>query len=362
MARRVLRESKKNLDLAVIKCLTKAPLNPSELHEICAVTQADLMRDHGCDLYMAEQVMLHTKKELFRLRAQNLFTRFESPEFDGGYPKKPYTRTYPLKENHHMEDRSHGSSGRMLDYGHSKSDSEEGRMMKQALRDIAVDAYRMHQMLEDGDDLPQWCQYKAAQAQQMIGSVRNYLEYKLERMGGDLVGEKEMFDPSEMAQDFGQESADMAMDTWSSEYENEGYAEDDIDLEDPQNAATWAAGYQAGGGEMPDEEYDNEPYEDFEELEDSESDEDYDLDDEDLEYDDEDLEYDEDEDLEYDEDESSEPDTDENLDDEDLEYDEDEDLEEEDSSEETQDSPSGEESEDEEPEDGYDGADVEAKK
>lgn len=232
--KRLLREGKAEIELAVTKCLTGAKLTPSELNEVCAVGESDLMRDYGCDLYMAETVKLHAKREMLRLRAQNQFTRMEGLWNEDGYPSKPFTRTdyikesrRRLREDHHEEDRSHHGDGRMMDYGHNKSDAEEGRMMKQVLRDIAVDAYRLHQMLEDGDDLPQWCQYKTAQAQQMVGSVRDYLEYKLERAGEDPVGEEEMFDPEEMEDDFGEESTEMAMD--AQDYE------DDYDVEEPED-------------------------------------------------------------------------------------------------------------------------------
>ena len=232
--KRLLREGKAEIELAVTKCLTGAKLTPSELNEVCAVGESDLMRDYGCDLYMAETVKLHAKREMLRLRAQNQFTRMEGLWNEDGYPNKPFTRTdyikesrRRLREDHHEEDRSHHGDGRMMDYGHNKSDAEEGRMMKQVLRDIAVDAYRLHQMLEDGDDLPQWCQYKTAQAQQMVGSVRDYLEYKLERAGEDPVGEEEMFDPEEMEDDFGEESTEMAMD--AQDYE------DDYDVEEPED-------------------------------------------------------------------------------------------------------------------------------
>lgn len=233
--KRRLFEGKAEIELAVTKCLTGAKLTPSEVNEVCALGESDLMRDYGCDLYMAETVKLHSKKELFRLRAQNQYTRMDGLMNDTGYPAKPYSRTDYIKESrrrltedHHEEDRSHSDPGRMLDYGHSKSDSEEGRMMKQVLRDIAVDAYRLHQMIEDGDDLPQWCQYKTAQAQQMVGSVRNYLEYKLERMGDDEVGEEEMFDPEEMEEDFGEDSVEMMMDDESHE-DDYDYEDDDMD-------------------------------------------------------------------------------------------------------------------------------------
>lgn len=134
-----------------------------------------------------------------------------------------------MKENLHDEHDS--QNGRMLDYGKMKSDSDEGRMLKQYLRDIAVDAYRLHQMLEDGDDLPQWCQYKAVQAQGMIQSVRDYLEYKLERGGEDKVGEEEMFDAEEMEEDFGDESTETAVDSWS-DSEHEEDETEDLDFDD----------------------------------------------------------------------------------------------------------------------------------
>lgn len=178
---RILSEAKKDLELAVVKSLCGAPLRRVELNELQAITQSDLMRDHGCDLYMAEKVKQHAKGEQYRMRAQNLQTPAE--ELADLYPEKPYTRTSPLNE----------SSGRMLDYGHTVSDSREGRMAKGALRNIAVDAYRLHQLLEDEDDIPQWCEYKVAQSQLMMNSVREYLEYKLERHAEDIPGEVEIF-------------------------------------------------------------------------------------------------------------------------------------------------------------------------
>lgn len=313
MTRRLLREGKADIELAVTKCLTGAKLSPEELNEVCELGESDLMRDYGCDLYMAETVKLHAKREMLRLRAQNKYTPIEGLWNKTGYPDKPYTRTEYIKESkrrlaedihgddHADHDHSHSSSGgRMLDYGHTKSDSDEGRMMKQTLRDIAVDAYRLHQLLEDGDDLPQWCQYKTAQAQQMIGSVRNYLEYKLERGGEDLVGEEEMFDPEEMEEDFGGESAEMAMDAWDDDdSETEDYGPEEIDLDDPRDASAFAVGYQAGSEEDSDDmsvdDYDTEVSDD--DIDDEDYDEDYD--------EDEDDDYDDDESGMYDDDDES---------------------------------------------------------
>lgn len=250
MRKKILSESKADAQLAIVKCLTGGKLTPAEVNEVCALTQAELMKDYGCDLYMAETVKLYSKRELFRLRSQNQFTKLDGLWNGTGYPTKPYTRTANIKESRRslLEDhKADGSEqrlgGRMLDYGQAKSDSDEGRMMKQALRDLAVDAYRLHQMIDDGDDLPQWCQYKAAQAQQMMGTVRNYLEYKLERMGEDKVGEKEMFDPEELESDFGKETVDdlAVQPDFAEEYQEH---EPEIDEDEYEYDSEDAIGYE----------------------------------------------------------------------------------------------------------------------
>ena len=194
---------KPSVKLAIMKCLTDGRLTPAELTEISKLKQSDLLRRHGCDLFMAEKVMLFIKQENYRLRAQHQFTKL--PDYKGGYPAKPYSRTSPLQEGmlhealFNMEELLHAGreemddepasqsagdeveqQGRMMDYGKSKSDSGEGRMMKQFLKTIAVDAYEFQKMLDDQDDLPEWCHYKIAQAQEMIQSIHNYLKYEIE--------------------------------------------------------------------------------------------------------------------------------------------------------------------------------------
>jgi hypothetical protein len=198
MRRRLLSEAKKDLDLAVVKCLTGGRLTPQELYEVTAITQADLIRAHGCDLYMAEKVKQHAKQEQYRLRAQNQFTKIDGMQ-NTGYPKKPYTRTDPIAESVLKEDHGHFESsggGRMLDYGRQKSDSDEGFMMKSFLMNIAKNAKELHDMLQKEDDLPEWCHYKVAQAQGMIQSVRNYIEYDLKHEDhghhSDMSGMKQM--------------------------------------------------------------------------------------------------------------------------------------------------------------------------
>tara|TARA_Y100000034_G_C6904963_1_gene419633 strand:+ start:2761 stop:3225 length:465 start_codon:yes stop_codon:yes gene_type:complete len=142
---RPLLESKRDLELAVTKALCQADLRPSELNELLAINQSDLMRDYGCDLYMAEQVINHAKYEQFRLRAQDQYT----PSDDTGalWPEKPYTRTSPINE------------------------SPAGTLKK-----IMTDARRTRARVLGEKDLPPWCEHKINQSQAMLRSVSRYLE------------------------------------------------------------------------------------------------------------------------------------------------------------------------------------------
>jgi len=145
-SRRLLSEAKKDLELAVVKALCQAPLRPVELNELLAINTADLMRDHGCDLFMAEQVATHIKSEQYRLRAQNLYTPDE--ETAGLYPEGPYTRTSPINE------------------------SPDG-----SLRKIMADARKMRYRVSESVSLPAWCEYKIKQSQAMLRSVSKYMDH-----------------------------------------------------------------------------------------------------------------------------------------------------------------------------------------
>ena len=75
--------------------------------------------------------------------------------------------------------------GRMLDYGHTKSDSHEGRMTKAKLYRMGKMAQSFHDRLEDGDDLPEWVQDKVTTAEDRLRSAYEYIDYKLHRMKSD---------------------------------------------------------------------------------------------------------------------------------------------------------------------------------
>ena len=73
-------------------------------------------------------------------------------------------------------------SGRMFDYGHTKSDSHEGRMTKAKLYRLGRMAQSFHDRLDDGDDLPEWVQDKVTTAEDRLRAAYEYIEYKIHRM------------------------------------------------------------------------------------------------------------------------------------------------------------------------------------
>lgn len=199
--KRVLKESTATLEVAISKCLSQGRLLPSELLELETLSMTDLMIDHGLDSLMAEIVKTHMLSERLRQGAQSQFT-WKSASRDNA---EVFTRTdlvpeniskrsnNPIVENFldtlgditDFEDHSDRLSddGRMLDYGDQKSDSKEGRMIRQQLYNMGQYANKLHDMLNDDDDLPQWCHYKIAVASNSLGKVKHYLEYKLTRKG-----------------------------------------------------------------------------------------------------------------------------------------------------------------------------------
>ena len=65
--------------------------------------------------------------------------------------------------------------GRNLDYGHMY----EGQMVRTELDNIERNAKQLHDMLHDGDDLPEWVNKKIFNANMNMSSVYDYLSYKI---------------------------------------------------------------------------------------------------------------------------------------------------------------------------------------
>lgn len=74
------------------------------------------------------------------------------------------------------------TDGRMFDYGHTKSDSHEGRMTRAKLYRMGKMAQSFHDRLEDGDDLPQWVNDKVTTAEDRLRSAFEYIDYKIHRL------------------------------------------------------------------------------------------------------------------------------------------------------------------------------------
>ena len=68
--------------------------------------------------------------------------------------------------------------GRNFDYGHQKSDANEGKMMKKSLVVMAKDLVELHRYLEDQDDLPTWCHSYISVARDRLSVVTDYLTTK----------------------------------------------------------------------------------------------------------------------------------------------------------------------------------------
>ena len=70
----------------------------------------------------------------------------------------------------------------------------EGEMAKDQLLTMADAATELHDMLEDTENLPEWCQNKISKATDYIDTVRDYMLAKKSKAGGDDLDdvEKEM--------------------------------------------------------------------------------------------------------------------------------------------------------------------------
>ena len=63
---------------------------------------------------------------------------------------------------------------------------EESGMIKSNLYSIASKAQSLHDMVEDGDDLPEWVQEKIAVCDEYMDVIQDYLKYEYKTTGGHL--------------------------------------------------------------------------------------------------------------------------------------------------------------------------------
>ena len=156
-------------DLAVVKALSRAALTLEEVEELLDAEKKYYIVDQGLDHVQAAAVKSWAKSEGLRLRAHSTTNE----------PKS-------------LEDMSEGLAsmgkilteedlGRLLDYGNVKSDSDEGKMAKQDLYKMSEYSAKLHDMLDDNDDLPEWCLKYIYLSSAALSKVYHYLDYKIFR-------------------------------------------------------------------------------------------------------------------------------------------------------------------------------------
>tara|TARA_Y100000034_G_scaffold125927_1_gene176394 strand:- start:1815 stop:2222 length:408 start_codon:yes stop_codon:yes gene_type:complete len=94
--KRVLKESKATLEVAIAKSLSQGRLLPSELDELEGLTAHELMHEHNLDYLMAERVKVHalTERQRITYQAQQTWEPDSRESFGS------FTRTHPIPESH----------------------------------------------------------------------------------------------------------------------------------------------------------------------------------------------------------------------------------------------------------------------
>ena len=157
-------------DLAIVKALSKAVLTLEEIEQLLDADRKYFTVEQGLDHVQAAAVKSWAKSEALRCRAQ-LMGQAKSLE-DMGLEEGLGKLGKILSEE---------DLGRLLDYGEIKSDSDEGRMAKQDLYKMTEYSAKLHEMLDDNDDLPEWCLKYIYLSSAALSKVYHYLDYKIFR-------------------------------------------------------------------------------------------------------------------------------------------------------------------------------------
>ena len=159
-------------DLAVIKALSRAALTLEEVEQLLDAEKKYYIVDQGLDYVQAAAVKSWAKEEGLRLRAHATTNVTKSLE-DIEEMKEGLESLGKILTEEDL--------GRLLDYGSMKSDSKEGKMAKQDLYKMAEYSAKLHDMLEDNDDLPEWCLKYIYLSSAALSKVYHYLDYKIFR-------------------------------------------------------------------------------------------------------------------------------------------------------------------------------------
>ena len=88
-------------------------------------------------------------------------------------PKGVITKVQGAKPDHDGDGMGPDDGGRKLGHG------GKSRMTRQHLYKIAEYGVELWNMLDDEDEIPEWCQSKIAVMADSIGKVKHHLEYKI---------------------------------------------------------------------------------------------------------------------------------------------------------------------------------------
>ena len=95
---------------------------------------------------------------------------------------------------------------------------QEGDMAKSDLRSIIANAQKMHDMIDDADNLPEWCQNKITLAEDYISTVANYMAAEVNEEVEQLEEKNVPTSPEKWAQAKAQAKA--KFDVYPSAYAN----------------------------------------------------------------------------------------------------------------------------------------------
>jgi len=160
-------------DLAVVKALSKAPLTLEEIEQLLEADRKFYSVDQGLDHIQTQAVKAWARSEALRCRAHILGQAKSLEDLEESF----FLNNLPLLTETH-------EAGRMFDYEEGKSDGSQGRMAKQELFRLAEYSTKLHELLHDNDDLPEWCLKYIYLATAAMAKVHDELDYKIFRHSG----------------------------------------------------------------------------------------------------------------------------------------------------------------------------------
>jgi len=119
-------------------------------------------------------------------KASDVFKSIRFAKLDPSHDKGPKGSTddeehYTVGEKEYSQQLAHVKKRAMMNTEEKKDQydageyDQEGDMAKSDLRSIIANAKELHNMIEDDENLPEWCQNKITLAEDYISTVTNYM-------------------------------------------------------------------------------------------------------------------------------------------------------------------------------------------